>query len=155
AAERDWLADHLARLYDDSDAPPTAAVLVRRNADAAPIADALTARGVPVEVVGLAGLLAVPDVADLGATPRAEAAPTAGAGACRVLTGPRWRLGGRDIAALWRRAVELDDRPTRDVTTEQIVAQAAGDADAACLADAICDPGPADAFSAAGRERIV
>ena len=33
-------------------APPTAAVLVRRNADAAPIADALTARGVPVEVVG-------------------------------------------------------------------------------------------------------
>ena len=68
----------------------------------------------------------------------------------RVLTGPRWRLGGRDIAALWRRAVELDDRPTRDATTEQIVAQAAADADAACLADAICDPGPASGYSAAG-----
>ena len=60
-AERDWVADHLQRCYQqaaaDGVAPPTAAVLVRRNADAAPIAAALRARGVPVEVVGLAGLL--------------------------------------------------------------------------------------------------
>lgn len=157
AAERDWVADHLARIYHRGEGatPPTAAVLVRRNADAAPMADALTARGVPVEVVGLAGLLAVPEVADLVAMLRLMADPTAGASAMRVLTGPRWRLGGRDIAALWRRAVELDDRPTRDVTTEQIVAQAAADADAACLADAICDPGPAQSFSATGHSRIV
>jgi ATP-dependent DNA helicase UvrD/PcrA len=157
AAERDWVADHLARIYHRGDgaAAPTAAVLVRRNADAAPMADALTARGVPVEVVGLAGLLAVPEVADLVAMLRLIADPTAGAAAMRVLTGPRWRLGGRDIAALWRRAVELDDRTAREATTEQIVAQAAADADAACLADAICDPGPADAYSAAGHRRIV
>ena len=139
----------------DGSAAPTAAVLVRRNADAAPMADALAARGVPVEVVGLAGLLAVPEVADLVATLRLVADPTAGAAAMQVLSGPRWRLGGRDIAALWRRAVELDDRPTHDATTEQIVAQAAADADAACLADAICDPGPAEAYSAAGHSRIV
>ena len=157
--ERDWIADHLARMYhgarSDGCAAPTAAVLVRRNADAAPMADALAARGVPVEVVGLAGLLAVPEVADLVATLRLVADPTAGADAMRVLTGPRWRLGGRDIAALWRRAVELDDRPTHDATTEQIVAQAAADADAACLADAICDPGPAKTYSPAGHSRIV
>ena len=156
AAERDWVADHMAAIYHSAEgAAPTAAVLVRRNADAAPMADALTARGVPVEVVGLAGLLAVPEVADLVAMLRLVADPTAGAAAMRVLTGPRWRLGGRDIAALWRRAVELDDRPTRDTTTEQIVAQAAADADAACLADAICDPGPADAYSPAGHSRVV
>jgi DNA helicase II / ATP-dependent DNA helicase PcrA len=159
ASERDWVADHLAQIYhgarSEGSAAPTAAVLVRRNADAAPMADALTARGVPVEVVGLAGLLAVPEVADLVAMLRLVADPTAGAAAMRVLTGPRWRLGGRDIAALWRRAVELDDRPTRDVTTEQIAAQAAADADAACLADAICDPGPAEAYSAVGHSRIV
>ncbi|OBF33812.1 ATP-dependent DNA helicase [Mycobacterium sp. ACS1612] len=159
AAERDWLADHLAGSYhgarENGVAAPTAAVLVRRNADAAPMADALTARGVPVEVVGLAGLLAVPEVADLVAMLRLVADPTAGSAAMRVLTGPRWRLGGRDVAALWRRAVELDDRPTREVSTEQIVAQAAADADAACLADAICDPGPADAYSEAGYRRIV
>jgi DNA helicase-2/ATP-dependent DNA helicase PcrA len=156
AAERDWVADHMAAIYHNAvGAAPTAAVLVRRNADAAPMADALTARGVPVEVDGLAGLLAVPEVADLVAMLRLVADPTAGAAAMRVLTGPRWRLGGRDIAALWRRAVELDDRPTHDTTTEQIVAQAAADADAACLADAICDPGPADAYSPAGHSRIV
>ncbi|AGB21856.1 DNA/RNA helicase, superfamily I [Mycobacterium sp. JS623] len=156
AAEHDWVADHVAALYHGADGPtPTAAVLVRRNADAAPMADALTARGVPVEVVGLAGLLSVPEVADLVAMLRLVADPTAGAAAMRVLTGPRWRLGGRDIAALWRRAVELDDRPTREATTEQIVAQAAADADAACLADAICDPGPAHTYSVAGYPRIV
>jgi DNA helicase-2/ATP-dependent DNA helicase PcrA len=42
-AERDWIADHLyaqcQRAQADGVSPPTAAVLVRRNADAAPIAD--------------------------------------------------------------------------------------------------------------------
>ncbi|MGX9790377.1 ATP-dependent helicase [Mycobacterium sp. MMS18-G62] len=160
AAERDWVADHLAQLYhgscDAGEAPPTSAVLVRRNADAAPMADALTARGVPVEVVGLAGLLAVPEVADVVATLRLVADPTAGAAAMRVLTGPRWRLGGRDISALWRRAVDLVTMVTpAGSATERIVASAAPDADAPCLADAICDPGPAAAYSATGYERIV
>ncbi|MGH3522405.1 MAG: ATP-dependent helicase, partial [Mycobacterium sp.] len=105
--EREWIAERLQRRYQRADAdgvaPPTAAVLVRRNADAAPMADALRARGIPVEVVGLAGLLSVPEVADVVAMLRLVADPTAGAAAMRVLTGPRWRLGGRDIAALWRR----------------------------------------------------
>src|SRR6185437_10290509 len=85
---------------------PTAAVLVRRNADAAPMAEALTRRGIPVEVVGLAGLLSVPEVADVVAMLRLAADPTAGAAAVRVLTGPRWRLGARDLTALWRRSRE-------------------------------------------------
>ena len=110
-AEREWVADHLQQRYQqaaaDGVAPPTAAVLLRRNADAAPIATALRARGVPVEVVGLAGLLSVPEVADVVAMLRLVADPTAGAAAMRVLTGPRWRLGARDVAALWRRAVAI------------------------------------------------
>ncbi|MBY0291396.1 MAG: ATP-dependent helicase [Mycobacteriaceae bacterium] len=160
-SERDWVADHLARIYHeargDGVAAPTAAVLVRRNADAAPIADALTARGVPVEVVGLAGLLGVPEVADVVATLRMVADPTAGAAAMRVLTGPRWRLGGRDVTALWRRAVELDDvgAPADSVAADRVVAQAAPDADTACLTDAVGDPGPAAAYSPAGYARIV
>jgi DNA helicase-2/ATP-dependent DNA helicase PcrA len=110
-AERDWVAECLQRRYQqagaDGVAPPTAAVLLRRNADAAPMAAALRARGVPVEVVGLAGLLSVPEVADVVAMLRLVADPTAGAAAMRVLTGPRWRLGARDVAALWRRAVVI------------------------------------------------
>ena len=139
-AEREWVAGHLARRYHEAksggEAPPSAAVLVRRNADAAPMAEALAARGMPVEVVGLGGLLGVPEVADVVAMMRLVADPTAGSAAMRVLTGPRWRLGGRDIAALWRRAKEFDD-------------------DSTCLADAICDPGPAHGYSGEGHRRIV
>lgn len=160
AVERNWVADEVARRYHAArvggEAPPTTAVLLRRNADAAPMAEALTVRGVPVEVVGLAGLLGVPEVADLVAMLRLVADPTAGAAAMRTLTGPRWRLGGRDITALWRRAVELDDVPGSgaQATAEQIVAQVAPDADAACLADAICDPGPPERYSPQGYRRI-
>ena len=121
------------------------------------MAEALTARGVPVEVVGLAGLLGVPEVADVVAMLRLVADPTAGTAAMRVLTGPRWRLGGRDVAALWRRAVELDDS-TLSVDgspTDRIVAETAPDADTACLADAICDPGPVARYSTTGHARIV
>jgi DNA helicase II / ATP-dependent DNA helicase PcrA len=160
-AEREWVADHLHRRYQraarDGVAPPTAAVLVRRNADATPMAAALRARGVPVEVVGLAGLLSVPEVADLVAMLRLVADPTAGAAAMRVLTGPRWRLAARDIAALWRRAVAIDGgQATRAGESAEQIAEAAGpEVDTAGLADAIADPGPPSDYSAAGYRRIV
>ncbi|HYB38871.1 MAG TPA: ATP-dependent DNA helicase [Mycobacterium sp.] len=169
-AEREWIADHLHQHYQQAraggTAPPTAAVLVRRNADAAPIAEVLRARGIPVEVVGLAGLLSIPEVADVVAMLRLIADPTAGAAAMRVLTGPRWRLGGRDIAALWRRALELHgggappacggERSGGTLSNEWIAACSdSPDADTACLADAISDPGPASRYSVAGYQRII
>ncbi|PRC44031.1 ATP-dependent DNA helicase, partial [Mycobacterium sp. ITM-2017-0098] len=162
-AERDWVAEQVAQRWHGgiaaTGAAPTAAGLVRRNADAAPMAEALNRRGVAVEVVGLAGLLAIPEVADVVAMLRLSADPTAGAAAVRVLTGPRWRLGARDVAALWRRAVALvnagDVASNEASATAEIVAQLGPDADAACLADAICDPGPAAAYSASGHARTV
>ena len=158
-AEREWIADHMYEHYQRARAngasPPTAAVLVRRNADAAPIAAALRARGVPVEVVGLAGLLSIPEVAELVAMLRLVADPTAGAAAVRVLTGPRWRLGGRDVAALWQRAAARGVGGSAEASSAQAIAMLAGpDTDAACLADAIDDPGPAASYSAAGYQRI-
>ncbi len=159
-AEREWIADQLHARYQraqaDGAAPPTAAVLVRRNADAAPIAQALRARGIPVEVVGLAGLLSIPEVADVVAMLRLVADPTAGAAAMRVLTGPRWRLGARDVAALWQRALDLGAGVGGGAASspESIAIAAGPDADTACLADAISDPGPAGPYSAAGYQRI-
>lgn len=162
-AEREWIADHLDAHYRRARAegvsPPTAAVLVRRNADAAPIADALRARGIPVEVVGLAGLLSVPEVAEVVAMLRLVADPTAGAAAMRVLTGARWRLGARDIAALWQRARALGGTAAHTAPpSPEAIASAADpahvDADTICLADAIADPGPAGSYSAAGYQRI-
>ncbi|UXA19373.1 ATP-dependent DNA helicase [Mycobacterium sp. SMC-4] len=161
-AEREWVAGEIAQRYHAGVAAtggaPTAAVLVRRNADAAPMAEALSRRGVAVEVVGVAGLLAVPEVADVVAMVRLAADPTAGPAALRVLTGPRWHLGARDIAALWRRAVTLhagDPVPAAGSPAEQVVAQSGPDAEEAALADALADPGPAEAYSALGYQRIV
>jgi DNA helicase-2/ATP-dependent DNA helicase PcrA len=158
-AEREWIADQLHAHYRQAQAdgagPPTAAVLVRRNADAAPIADALRARGIPVEVVGLAGLLSIREVADVVAMLRLVADPTAGAAAMRVLAGPRWRLGGRDIAELWQRALALAGERSGGTASPESIAMAAGpDPDTACLADAISDPGPAGAYSVTGYRRI-
>ena len=148
-AERNWIADQIAQRWSDR---VTAAVLVRRNADSGPIAEALTARGIPVEVIGLAGLLSIAEVAHLLATLRLVADPTAGAAAMAVLTGARWRLGAADLAALWRRAVVLAGRRPAQ-TVEEIIA-AAADPDAAALADALADPGAAENYSAEGYRRI-
>jgi DNA helicase-2/ATP-dependent DNA helicase PcrA len=157
AAERDWLADQIAGRYTAAaqagEPPPTAAVLVRRNADAGPIAAALSARGVPVEVVGLAGLLSIAEVAQVISMLRLVADPTAGTAAMEVLTGPRWRLGARDLAALWRRAVLLEERRPVEMSARQIV-DAAADTDTPALADALADPGPAEAYSVPGHRRI-
>ena len=69
------------------------AVLTRRNADIAPLYAELTARDVPVEIVGLGGLLHLPEVMDVTATLRLVDDVTANPDLIRLLTGPRWRIG--------------------------------------------------------------
>ncbi len=54
---------------------------------------ALVARDVPVEVVGLSGLLHLPEIADLVAVCEVLQDPGANASLVRLLTGPRWRIG--------------------------------------------------------------
>jgi DNA helicase II / ATP-dependent DNA helicase PcrA len=106
--EAGWLADQISRAIADEDIPPGAvAVLCRRRSDFALLHHALVQRDVPVEVVGLGGLLEMPEVADLVAVLRVLVEPTANAALLRVLTGPRWRIGPRDLAALGRRAARL------------------------------------------------
>ncbi|HVW40860.1 MAG TPA: ATP-dependent DNA helicase, partial [Amycolatopsis sp.] len=150
--EREWVADALARRWfavqDATGSPPTAAVLVRRRADMAPIAAELRARGLPVEVVGLGGLLDEPEVADLVATLRVLADPLAGTAAARLLTGARWRIAAADLAALWRRAGDL---ATPESKEDEIFAERA---EQTGLVDALDDPGHPANYSPAGYERI-
>ncbi len=150
-SEREWVADALARRWfaeqEETGKPPTAAVLVRRRADMAPIAAELRARGLPVEVVGLGGLLDEPEVADLVATLRVLADPLAGSAAARLLTGARWRLAAADLAALWRRAGELSSPDSGEELVTERVEQAG-------LIDAIDEPGAASRYSEEGYKRI-
>jgi DNA helicase II / ATP-dependent DNA helicase PcrA len=83
------------------------AVLTRRNADIAPLYSELTGRDVPVEIVGLGGLLLLPEVMDVTATLRLVHDVTANPDLIRLLNGPRWRIGPRDLALLGGRAREL------------------------------------------------
>lgn len=114
--EREWLADRMAaqwqRRLDETGTPPTAAVLMRRRADMTEMAAALRERDLPVEVVGLGGLLDEPEVRDLVSALRVLVDPLAGTAAMRLLTGSRWRLGSADLAALSERAGELATRST-------------------------------------------
>ncbi|MFC0547492.1 UvrD-helicase domain-containing protein [Kutzneria chonburiensis] len=157
-----WLADELAARweaqYDATGKPPTAAVLVRRRADMGAIAHALRERGLPVEVVGLGGLLDEPEVRDLVSALRVLIEPLAGTAAARLLTGSRWRLGAADIAALWDRAGQLAGRQrpsSGDDPLAAITDALPGEhAEQAGLVDAIDDPGEPEQYSAAGYQRI-
>ncbi|WP_129306749.1 UvrD-helicase domain-containing protein [Streptomyces sp. L2] len=102
--EIDWTADSIAHLVRTGTAPGEIAVLCRTATDFAEIQGALVARDVPVEVVGLSGLLHLPEVADLVAVCEVLQDPGANASLVRLLTGPRWRIGPRDLALLGRRA---------------------------------------------------
>jgi DNA helicase-2/ATP-dependent DNA helicase PcrA len=97
-----------ARAFRDSSAAArTIAVLVRNRNQIPRIDAALRAAGLPVEVVGVGGLLTTPEVADVVATLRLLADPARGDALMRLLTGARWRLGPRDIDALARWARRL------------------------------------------------
>ncbi|MEV5955566.1 UvrD-helicase domain-containing protein [Streptomyces sp. NPDC051987] len=104
AEEMDWIADSVAHLVRTGTAPGEIAVLCRTATDFAEIQGTLVARDVPVEVVGLSGLLHLPEVADLVAVCEVLQDPGANASLVRLLTGPRWRIGPRDLALLGRRA---------------------------------------------------
>ncbi|ULR53243.1 ATP-dependent DNA helicase [Streptomyces deccanensis] len=104
AEELDWLADSIAHLVRTGKEPGEIAVLCRTATDFAEIQGALVARDIPVEVVGLSGLIHLPEVADLVAVCEVLQDPGANASLVRLLTGPRWRIGPRDLALLGRRA---------------------------------------------------
>jgi DNA helicase-2/ATP-dependent DNA helicase PcrA len=124
ADEAEWVAEQVAGLLElpvglapdgqpwpdgrtDQVRPSDIAVLCRKRAQFVPLRTALEARGIPVEVVGLGGLLTVAEVADIVATLRVLHSPAASESLARTLTSPRWRIGPQDLVALGARAREL------------------------------------------------
>lgn len=145
-----WIATQIAaRWRAGGENPPTVAVLARTRNQFERLADALRATGLPVEVVGLGGLLATPEVRDLVATLNVLIDPTAGAALIRLLSGARWRLGPRDLDALGRRARELAASagdPSDDLPLEK--------AEERSIIEALDDLGPAESYSPVGYERL-
>lgn len=116
--------DEIRREHAEGGRPPTTAVLCRARSHMPGIVDALRRHGLPVEVVGLGGLLATPEVADLHAALLVAHDPLRADAAMRLLN--RLNLGIADLAALNERARELSGRvpgatPTRESETATIV----------------------------------
>jgi DNA helicase-2/ATP-dependent DNA helicase PcrA len=163
--EASWVADRLAGELDSGTPAGSMAVLVRRRVDFGRLHRALVERDVPVEVVGLGGLLEMPEVADVVATLSLLVEPAANPAAVRLLTGSRWRIGVRDLASLGRRAAQLAAwRPAEDDAETAVsaglgaalreVTQSVDPVDVAALLDALESPGPPEAYSPAALERF-
>jgi len=90
--------------------PRSGALLCRTFANVGVFTAALRAHGVPAHVLGLAGLLDQPVIADLVSVLRVLHDPTAGSELIRVLGGARWRIGPADLVALNGLARWLADR---------------------------------------------
>jgi DNA helicase-2/ATP-dependent DNA helicase PcrA len=88
----------------------TAAVLCRARSQFLAMEVALRAKGLPVEVVGLGGLLSTPEVVDLVALLEVAHDPSRGDSLMRILTGPRLNLGAADLHALSSWAADLARR---------------------------------------------
>lgn len=105
-----FVADSLAQQYrqaSETGRAFSAAALVRKNRHSPLLAAALEERGVPYEIVGLAGLLDVPEVADAVAIATMLVRPDDVAAALRILGGPAVGLGLADLQALAARASNL------------------------------------------------
>ena len=108
------IADYFEKLWKDparlalpESERSSFAVLVRTRKYISGIESALRARGIPVDVVGLGGLIHIPEIADILALVRTLTFPDAGSSLMRLLTGPRLALGARDLAGLGKYARSL------------------------------------------------
>ncbi|MFH8980794.1 UvrD-helicase domain-containing protein [Streptomyces varsoviensis] len=140
AEELTWLADSIAHLVRTGSRPGSIAVLCRTAGDFARVQGELVERDIPVEVVGLSGLLHLPEIADLVAVCEVLQDPTANAALVRLLTGPRWRIGPRDLALLGRRARTLVPYGSGESDPDRRLAEAVEGVDPAetvSLADAL------------------
>lgn len=106
----------------------TFAVLVRAKAYIPEIEQALRERGIPTEVLGLSGLIHVPEVADIIALLRSAIDPDAGTSLARLLTGPRLALGAADIRALGKYSRKIADssKMGRSKTLEKLLTNGGG-----------------------------
>jgi DNA helicase-2/ATP-dependent DNA helicase PcrA len=133
--EAQAIADYFAkywfdpkRLLQPESQRSTFAVLVRARTQIDAIQSALRDRDIPTDVLGVGGLVHVPEVADIIALLRTLTMPDSGTALMRLLTGPHLALGARDLMALGaltrKYANENDDSRSKQLadalTTDQL-----------------------------------
>jgi DNA helicase-2/ATP-dependent DNA helicase PcrA len=157
-----WIAHH----WLDGQGRPTgvsAAVLCRKRSQFDVVIEALERAGLPVEVVGLGGLLSTPEVSDILALLWVVQDPTRGDQLMRLLTGPWCRLGAADLEglAVWSRVLQrrqaarspaARSQPARSPAS-QVTDQANDSADRLSIVEAL-DELPSEGWAGTGGSRI-
>ncbi|MFM9877355.1 MAG: UvrD-helicase domain-containing protein [Rhodoglobus sp.] len=108
--EADAAARWLKARLDVAGSPPSAAMLFRTRKTQGFFLEAMRRHGVKFHVLGLGGLLAEPEIADLVCALTVMHNPSAGLELVRLLAGSRWRIGVQDLWALYRLASWLRER---------------------------------------------
>ncbi len=156
------VCDDIAAQVREGRPPGDLAILCRESKAFGDYIEALGQRHIPVEVVGLAGLLDLPEVIDVVSVLEVLHDPGANPSLLRLLTGPRWRIGAHDLALLGARAAELaSPRASADVVRERPdlegllrdAVQGIDPVEAVSLLEALEDPG-ARPYSGQARERF-
>ena len=106
--EAEAVAKWFKTKFEQNKQSPSAAVLLRSRTHMSIFRDAIEAQGIPADAFGLGGLLETPEVLDLISALRVIHTPNSGSALIRLLSGPRWRIGAKDISALNKYAAGLD-----------------------------------------------
>ena len=96
--EAEWIADRILELHTDGAKWSDVAVLCRSSRLFFSLQQAFTEHEIPVEILGLAGLLRLPEIVEVLAYARAVSDPFASVALARILLGPRYRVGYKDLA---------------------------------------------------------
>lgn len=149
--ERAWIADDIASLRGRVPLRDIA-VLAGVGSELSAVEAELQLRGIPTQRHGAAGLLRQPAVVELRSMLEVMHSSMANPALVRVLTGARWRIGARDLAALGRRAADLAGRSQRTEghnVNEALDAavEGADPSESVSLVDAVLDLGPSEKYA--------
>ncbi len=120
--EAEAIAAEAAELHTAGEPWREIAVLCRSSRLFPSLQRAFAKADVPVEIIGLAGLLKMPEVIEVLAYARAVADPQASVALGRILLGPRYRVGFKDLArvAAWAKDKNYGLRKEDDDVSEEM-----------------------------------
>ena len=108
------IAERFAKLWETKGTDESFAVLVRNRKQITEIEKALRNLDLPVEVLGIGGLMQVPEVTDVFTMLKVLVDAEAGSALMRHLTSPRLAIGVQDIAALGKFKRKRDSQSNGD-----------------------------------------
>ncbi|MFA5890067.1 MAG: ATP-dependent DNA helicase [Actinomycetota bacterium] len=147
-SEAERVADEARRAHDAGTPWSEIAILCRKKRLFGSFVEVFREAEIPLEVVDIGGLLMTPEVVDLVALLRVLHDSARNVALARLLRGPRWRIGHRDLAVLARHAAAANGDLRARMEVDSV-----GDV-AFSLAEALDAVDDVEGLSEEGRARI-